>query len=553
MISGISVSPGIVLGKALLIDSQKVKINKKNILKDEIKSEIKNFFYSKEKTIKQIKNIKKEIEKKLGKEKSEIFEGHIMILEDKEFEKDIITLIKKKQYTSEISTKKIIKKQIKEIKKLNNTYLKNRALDIKDIGNRLIKNILKINIKNLNKINKKVIIISKDLTPSETAQINIKNVLGFITELGGETSHTSIIAKSLGIPAIAGAKNVTKKIKNNDYIILDSINNEIYVNPKENIIKNKKKIKKKFLKKINKLKFLKNLKARTIDGKVIKIGANISNTNDIKIAKKNGAELIGLYRTEFLFMNRNNFPTENEQFESYKKIAKKMKNKEVIIRTLDIGGDKDCKYMKLPREDNPFLGYRAIRILMKRKDILRTQLKAILRASYFGQLKIMFPMIISLQEIRFLKKEVKKVKISLKKENINFNKNIKIGVMIETPAAALISNELAKEVDFFSIGSNDLTQYTLAVDRGNDLVSHLYNPMHPAVIKLIKKIVKAAHSNGKWVGLCGELASNKHATQFLIGIGIDELSMNSPSIPIIKKIIRKSNLKNAKKIVKNIL
>ncbi|WP_343184078.1 phosphoenolpyruvate--protein phosphotransferase [Buchnera aphidicola (Ceratovacuna keduensis)] len=545
MISGIIVSKGIALGKSLLINLENKKIKKEKISKKKINLEIKKFLKSIKKSINQIKKIKKYTEKKLGKSKSEIFEGHIMILKDDELSKDIINLINKRN-TAEISTKKVIKKQIKEMKKIKNKYLKNRIIDIKDIGKRIINNILNINIKNLSKINKKVILICKDLTPSETSQINKKNILGFITELGGETSHTSIIAKSLGIPAIVGVKNITKKVKNKDFIILDSINNEIHINPEKKTIISKKKINKKFLKNKKKLEIFKNLKATTLDGKEIKIGANINKINDINIAKKNGAQSIGLYRTEFLYMSKNKLPTEEEQFIIYKKIVEKMKNKEVIIRTLDIGGDKNCKYLNLPKEENPFLGYRAIRIYYKKINIIRTQLRAILRASNFGKLKIMFPMIISLKEIYFLKKEIEKVKKKLKKDNIPFNKNIKIGIMIETPAAALISNDLSKEVDFFSIGSNDLTQYTLAVDRGNDLVSHLYNQMHPSVIKLIKIVVKASHKNGKWTGICGELASNPLATKLLVKIGIDEFSVNSPEIPNIKKIIRESYFKEKK-------
>ncbi|BGI51288.1 MAG: phosphoenolpyruvate-protein phosphotransferase PtsI [Buchnera aphidicola (Ceratovacuna japonica)] len=548
MISGIPVSKGIALGKALLINSKYKKIKNQKISKKKINNEIKKFLKSIKKSVNQIKKIKKNVKKKIGKEKSEIFEGHIMILEDDEMSKDVISFIKKK-YTAVSSTKKVIKKQIEEMKKIKNKYLKNRIIDIKDIGKRIINNILNINTKKFNEINEKVILICKDLTPSETSQISKKNILGFATELGGETSHTSIIAKSLGIPAIVGVKNITKKIKNNDFIILDSINNEIHINPNDKILSLKNKISKKFLKEKKSLKIFKNLKAITLDGKNIQVGANISEINDINIAKKNGAESIGLYRTEFLYMSKNRLPTEEEQFNVYKKILEEMKNKEVIMRTLDIGGDKNCKYLNLPKEENPFLGYRAVRIYSKKKYIIRTQLRAMLRASRFGKLKIMFPMIISLEEINFLKKEIQKIKTKLNKENIIYNKNIEIGIMIETPAAALISNTLAKEVDFFSIGSNDLTQYTLAVDRGNDLVSNLYNPMHPAVIKLIKIVVKASHKNGKWTGICGELASNPLATKFLLKIGIDEFSVNSPDIPNIKKIIRENYFKGKKQNV----
>lgn len=361
------------------------------------------------------------------------------------------------------------------------------------------------------------------------------------------------MARSLEIPAIVGTGNITKIVKNNDFIILDSINNQILINPSHKLINQTEVIKKKYLTKKNQLINLKNLQAITTDGHAIKIGSNIGNVEDIKSAKKNGAECIGLYRTEFLFMGRNCLPDENEQFQAYKTIAELMKNKSVIIRTMDIGGDKDLPYMNLPKEENPFLGWRAIRISMDRKEILHTQLNAILRASAFGKIYILFPMIISVEEIRILKSEVRKLQIQLKNNNIPFDKNIKIGIMIETPASAIIAEYLIKEVDFFSIGTNDLTQYTLAVDRGNDLISHLYNPMNPSVLKLIQQVINVSHTHGKWTGMCGELAGDERATILLLGMGLDEFSMSSISIPKIKEIIRKTSFSSAKKLAQKAL
>ncbi|BBI01069.1 phosphoenolpyruvate-protein phosphotransferase [Buchnera aphidicola (Nipponaphis monzeni)] len=553
MISGIPVSPGIAFGKAFFIYEQKILINTNKIPYEQTKNEINKFLNARKKTILQLEIIKQKAAHTVGKNKEEIFTGHIMLLEDEEFEKEIIYLIKEKYYSSDAATFYVIEKQAKTLEKLNNHYLKERSVDIRDIGNRLIKNILNIKICELDLIRDQVILIAKDLTPSETAQINLKKILGFITDLGSQTSHTSIMARSLELPAIVGVKNITRKVKNGDFIILDSLNNEIYINPINSIINTKKHLKKLFLNNKLQLDKLKKLPAKTIDNHLIEIGANIGAPNDMLGVQKYGAECIGLYRTEFLFMGRKSLPSENEQFEAYKLVAQSMKDKSVIIRTMDIGGDKDLPYMQLPKEDNPFLGWRAIRIFMSRKEILYTQLRAILRASAFGKLRIMFPMIISVEEIKLLKIELKNIKHQLKIENLIFDENLEIGIMIETPAAAMMSEHLSEEVDFFSIGSNDLTQYTLAVDRGNNLVSNLYDPMSPSVLKLIKIVVDAAHKRGKWTGICGELAADTRATTLLIGIGIDEFSMNAPSIPIIKNIIRKSNFKNSKQMAKKAL
>ncbi|XBC42867.1 MAG: phosphoenolpyruvate-protein phosphotransferase PtsI [Buchnera aphidicola (Kaburagia rhusicola ensigallis)] len=553
MISGILASPGIAFGNALLLIEEKIIINQNTIKHDEVKQEIKKFIHGKSKTIDQLQIIKLQVAKNFKNGKEDIFEGHIMLVEDEELEENILFLIQKKRLSAEYATQTVIEKQAKILEQLNDEYLRNRAIDIRDIGKRLIKNILNLNVIDLDHIKNPVILIAKDLTPSETAQIKLNKVLGFITDLGGQTSHTSIMARSLEIPAIVGTGNITKKVNNNDFLILDGINNAIFINPKPSQIQKIKKLKKKYELEKNNLTQLKYLCAITIDGHKIKIGANIGTISDIVNAKKYGAECIGLYRTEFLFMNRNSFPTEEEQFRAYKIVAEQMKGKSVIIRTMDIGGDKNLSYMKVPKEDNPFLGWRAIRIAMDKKEILHAQLTAILRASAFGKLKIMFPMIISVEEVRSLKEELKTLKTILKNKKIQFNSKIEIGIMIETPASAIIAHHLAKEVDFFSIGSNDLTQYTLAVDRGNDLISNLYNPMSPSVLNLIQKVINASRDAGKWTGMCGELAGDEKATALLLGMGLDEFSMSAPTIPKIKKIIRTTNFSEAIHLAKNVL
>lgn len=553
MISGISVSPGISFGKALILKEAPIVVNQKKISDDQIDSEINRFIAGREKAIAQLKTIKKTAEKNLGEEKAEIFEGHIMLLEDEELEQEIFSFIKKEHKTADAAAQKVIEEQATALEELNDEYLKERAADVRDIGKRLLKNILGLPIVDLGSITEEVILVAADLTPSETAQLNLKKVLGFITDIGGRTSHTSIMARSLEIPAIVGTSNATKNIQPNDYLVLDALNNYIYQNPSDSEIDKLKQIKDDYLREKSELAKLKDLPAITLDGHQVEVCANIGTVRDVEGAERNGAEGVGLYRTEFLFMDRNNLPSEEEQFQAYKTVAEAMGPQAIIIRTMDIGGDKDLPYMKLPKEENPFLGWRAIRISLDRKEILHAQLRAILRASAFGHLRIMFPMVISVEEIRTLKEELAILKQQLTEEKHAFDQSIEVGIMIETPAAALIAHHLAKEVDFFSIGTNDLTQYTLAVDRGNDLISHLYNPMSPSVLKLIKQVIDASHAEGKWTGMCGELAGDERATLLLLGMGLDEFSMSAISIPTIKKIIRNANFKDAETLAEQAL
>lgn len=553
MISGISVSPGIAFGKALLLKETKISINKKKINATTIDNEISRFFSGRSKTINQLEKIKNKVKKEMDSKQEAIFEGHIVLLKDEELEQDIITLIKEELFTADAAIYSVIESQAKSLENLEDEYLKERAIDIRDIGNRLLKNILNIPIIDLNSINEEVIIISTDLTPSEIAQLNLIKVLGFITDAGGKTSHTSIMARSLELPAIVGTGIITQHVINGDHIILDAVNNKIYINPTTKIITTLNALKKQYVLEKNKLIKLKNFPAVTLDGHKVRICANIGTVQDMIKAKENGAEGIGLYRTEFLFMNRNSLPTEEEQFQAYKKAAESMNNAAVIIRIMDIGGDKNPPYLNLPHEDNPCLGWKAIRIMMDRKDILHTQLRAILKASYFGKLRIMYPMVISIEEIQTLNIELNNLKIQLRNEGMKFDENIEVGIMIETPASAVIAHHLIKEVDFFSIGTNDLTQYTLAVDRGNKLISHLYQPISPSILILIKKVIEASHIAGKWTAMCGEMAGDERAVSLLLGMGLDEFSMSAISIPKIKKIIRHTCYADAKKLAKKAL
>ncbi|MDT8852270.1 phosphoenolpyruvate-protein phosphotransferase PtsI [Pantoea dispersa] len=553
MISGILASPGIAFGKALLLKEDEIVISRKKITDDQVEQEVQRFLDGRSKAAGQLEAIRVKAGETFGEEKAAIFEGHIMLLEDEELEQEIIDLIKKDHVTADAAAHSVVEGQAKALEELDDEYLKERAADVRDIGKRLLQNILGLHIVDLSAIADESILVAKDLTPSETAQLNLKKVLGFITDLGGRTSHTSIMARSLELPAIVGTGNVTATVKNGDFLIIDGVNNKIYVNPTDDVQEELKAIQTQYLSEKHELAKLKDLPAITLDGHQVEVCANIGTVRDVAGAERNGAEGVGLYRTEFLFMDRDSLPSEEEQFQAYKAVAEAMGSQAVIVRTMDIGGDKDLPYMNLPKEDNPFLGWRAIRIAMDRKEILHAQLRAILRASSFGKLRIMFPMIISVEEVRFLKAELEMLKAQLREEGKAFDESIEVGIMVETPASAVIARHLAKEVDFFSIGTNDLTQYTLAVDRGNDLISHLYNPMTPSVLGLIKQVIDASHAEGKWTGMCGELAGDERATLLLLGMGLDEFSMSAISIPSIKKIIRNTNFEDAKALAEQAL
>ncbi|WP_414716448.1 phosphoenolpyruvate-protein phosphotransferase PtsI [Tatumella sp. UBA2305] len=553
MISGILASPGIAFGKALLLKEDEIVINQKKIADDQVESEVTRFLDGRSKAAVQLEAIKTKAGETFGAEKEAIFEGHIMLLEDEELEQEIIDLIKKDHKSADAAVHTVIEGQAVALEELDDEYLKERAADVRDIGKRLLQNILGLHIVDLSAITEESILVARDLTPSETAQLNLQKVLGFITDLGGRTSHTSIMARSLELPAIVGTGNITTQVSNGDFLVLDGVNNQIYINPPTDVVSGLRDIQEQYLSEKTEMAKLKDLPAITLDGHQVEVCANIGTVRDVAGAERNGAEGVGLYRTEFLFMDRDSLPSEEEQFVAYKAVAEAMGSQAVIVRTMDIGGDKDLPYMNLPKEDNPFLGWRAIRIAMDRKEILHAQLRAILRASSFGKLRIMFPMIIAVEEVRFLKNEIELLKSQLRDEGKSFDESIEIGIMVETPASAVISRHLAKEVDFFSIGTNDLTQYTLAVDRGNDRISHLYNPMSPSVLGLIKQVIDASHAEGKWTGMCGELAGDERATLLLLGMGLDEFSMSAISIPRIKKIIRNTNFGDAKALAEQAL
>ena len=533
---GIGVSPGIVIGKVLLKEEKNIIIEKKEITSYE--AEIKRFKTAMENSKCEIQDIYNKVLKNMGEEEATIFEAHLMILEDPEMLDQIEKNIQDNKVNAEWALKEVSEMFIAMFDAMDNEYMKERAADIKDVTSRLMKKLLNIEEVNFGELANEVVIVARDLTPSDTSQIDKKKVLGFITEIGGRTSHSAIMARTLEIPAIVAVKDITSKVKNGDLIVFDGEEGLIYVNPEEKIVKLYEEKKAEYNKSQKELSLLIGEKSITTDGVRVELAANIGTPKDLESVMSNDAEGIGLFRSEFLYMDRKTAPTEEEQYVAYKEVAEKMNNKPVVIRTLDVGGDKELDYLNLPKEMNPFLGYRAIRVCLDKVDLFKTQLRAILRASAFGNIKIMFPMISSIEELRAAKTIVEQVKIELHKENIAFNKDLEVGIMVEIPAAAIISDLLAKEVDFFSIGTNDLIQYTTAVDRMNEKISHLYNPFHPALLRLVKMVIDNAHKENKWVGMCGEVAGDPKLIPILIGMGLDEFSMSPISILRARGIIR---------------
>lgn len=542
MLKGTGISDGIGLGKAIVFKSQKIKLEK---------NKIKDVTLEKEKFYKAIKEVEKEIEdllEKISGTEKEIMQAYLLILQDPNLIQKTIEIIEKEKWDAAYATEIGFNEIIKEFEKVDDTYISERSKDIEDMKKKIIAKIIGKEEINLSKLPSNTILVAKELSTSDIAKLDFKNIEGIITEVGGMNSHMAIMARTHEIPSSVGVNKITQNIKQNDVVAINGKTGEIFVNPSKKEYKNFEEIKEKIKKEKNELENYKNQDSITKDGHEVKVLANIGMPDDVKIVIQNTAEGVGLFRSEFLYMNSENFPTENEQFEAYKKVVLKLKNKEVIIRTLDIGGDKDLKYMKLPKEDNPFLGYRAIRICLDDINLFKVQLRAILKASAFGNMAIMIPMISSLEELRKTKEIINEVKEELREKKIKFDENIKIGIMIEIPAAALIADELAKECDFFSIGTNDLIQYTVAVERGNKKIANLYTHFHPAVIRLIKKAIEGAHKNHILCGMCGEAAGDVTFIPLLIGLGLDEFSMNANKVLNVRKLIRNLDFKECQKL-----
>lgn len=548
-LKGIGVSPGIVIGKARKIETDFFSLKEYKIEKSQIEEELRRFHESLKKTEEDFMKIKANMETIIGKDYSEIFSFHLALLKDKSLIEDIERFIKIEKFSAETALKRMIQKITKELS--SGKKFTDRQREIFDVFERIIYNLReKYNL--MDKL-ENGIIVAKDLSPTQTVSINKKNIYGFVTSMGTETSHTSIIAKALEIPAVVGVANAMEEIKEGDTLLIDGNEGIVIVNPTPKIVENMKKKEKELTKFKKKIYVLKNKKAVTPDGKAINIYANIEFPEEVETALKYGAEGIGLVRTEYLYLKRKDLPSEEEQFYSYKKIVERMKNRPVIIRTIDVGGDKFVSQFQGPEELNSFLGLRGIRFCLEKRDIFLTQIRAILRAGYFGDLKMMFPMITTKEEIIEAKKIIEKAKEQLREEKIKFKEDMEIGIMIEIPSAALISDELAKEVDFFSIGSNDLIQYTLAVDRVSEKLAYLYQPCHPSILKLIEITIKNAQKNNIKVSICGEMAGNPEIACLLVGMGIEDLSMAPIAIPLVKEKILKNEYSHLKEIAEEVL
>ncbi len=550
-IKGKSASPGIVIGKALVLEHEKLNITQKAI--QSVDSELKKLDAAVAKAKTQLEGVHKKALEELGPDKAQIFEAHLMVLEDPELLSESRRKIEQDKHNAEFAFQSVATQFIHIFENMENEYMRERAADVRDVSERVLRILLNKEIIDLAALKEEVILVSNDLTPSDTATMNKKMVLGFLTNIGGKTSHTAIMARTLEIPAVLGLKNITEECKTGDNIVFNGENGEVCVNPSMDTLSRYKRLKLEFESQKNELKLLIGQDSITPDDRHVKLVANIGTPDDLAPLKKHDAEGVGLYRTEFVFMNRSDAPSEEEQFIAYKTVIEAMGSKTTVIRTLDVGGDKEIPYLNIPKEENPFLGCRAIRYCLQEKQVFKTQLRALLRASVYGKLAIMFPMISALEELLAAKEILNEVRLDLKSENISFSKDIEVGMMIEIPSAAIMSDVFAKHCDFLSIGTNDLVQYTCAVDRMNPKISDLYDPYHPAVLRLINMVIQNGHREGIWVGMCGEMAGQADLIPVLLGMGLHEFSMSPTSILRARKIIRSTNYKDSKKLAAKIL
>jgi len=528
LLKGIAASRGIAIAKAYRLIEPDLSIVKKMV--EDVEEELKRFQMALESSKTELEDIREKAQVELGADKADIFEAHLLVLSDPEFVSPIGDKIKLEKVNAEYALKEVADRFITMFEQMDNEYLKERKADFRDVSKRILSHLLGVQMVKSSMILEEAIIVAEDLTPSDTAQLNRTFVKGFTTNVGGMTSHSAIMAHSMGIPAVVGTKMATTEIQHGDLIIVDGIKGEVHINPTREVIAEFEKKQVRFEEKKAKWAKLINEQTITSDGHYVELAANIGTSEDLESVINNGGEAIGLYRTEYLYMGRNELPSEDEQFNSYKAVLEGMDGKPVVVRTLDIGGDKDLPYLNLAKELNPFLGFRAIRLCLEEQNLFRTQLRALLRASTYGNLKIMFPMIANLDEFRAAKAIIEAEKKDLLDKGIDVSDKIELGIMVEIPSTVIMADLFAKEVDFFSIGTNDLIQYTMAADRMNESVSYLYQPYHPAILRLIKMVIDAAHTEGKWVGLCGEMAGDEIAIPLLLGMGLDKFSMSATSI-----------------------
>ena len=546
-LKGIAASQGISFAKAYVFVEPDLTVKEVKI--EDVAAEIKRFEDAIEASKKELTIIKENALASLGADKAAVFEAHLLILDDPEFMGTVKTDIESKVINAEYAFKETSDMFISMFEAMDNEYMKERAADIRDVSKRILAHLLGVDLPNPSLIDEEVIVIAEDLTPSDTAQLNKKYVKGFATNIGGRTSHSAIMARSLEIPAVVGTSSITEDVKNGDILILDGLDGVVLVNPDEATTAEYKEKHAKFEAQKAEWAKLVTEKSVTKDGHEVILAANIGTPADLEGVKNNGGEAVGLYRTEFLYMGRDQLPTEDEQFEAYKAVLEGMGDKPVVVRTLDIGGDKELPYLDLPKEMNPFLGFRAIRLCLEEKDLFRTQLRALLRASVYGKLCVMFPMIATVQEFRAAKALFLEEKEKLVAEGVAVSNDIELGIMVEIPSTAVIADIFAKEVDFFSIGTNDLIQYTMAADRMSEKVSYLYQPYNPAILRLVKNVIEASHKEGKWTGMCGEMAGDSLAIPLLLGMGLDEFSMSATSILQARSQIKNLSLEKRKELV----
>ncbi|HDZ6093777.1 TPA: phosphoenolpyruvate--protein phosphotransferase [Staphylococcus aureus] len=529
LIKGIAASDGVAIAKAYLLVEPDLTFDKNEKVTD-VEGEVAKFNSAIEASKVELTKIRNNAEVQLGADKAAIFDAHLLVLDDPELIQPIQDKIKNENANAATALTDVTTQFVTIFESMDNEYMKERAADIRDVSKRVLSHILGVELPNPSMIDESVVIVGNDLTPSDTAQLNKEFVQGFATNIGGRTSHSAIMSRSLEIPAIVGTKSITQEVKQGDMIIVDGLNGDVIVNPTEDeLIAYQDKHECYFADK-KELQKLRDADTVTVDGVHAELAANIGTPNDLPGVIENGAQGIGLYRTEFLYMGRDQMPTEEEQFEAYKEVLEAMDGKRVVVRTLDIGGDKELSYLNLPEEMNPFLGYRAIRLCLAQQDIFRPQLRALLRASVYGKLNIMFPMVATINEFREAKAILLEEKENLKNEGHDISDDIELGIMVEIPATAALADVFAKEVDFFSIGTNDLIQYTLAADRMSERVSYLYQPYNPSILRLVKQVIEASHKEGKWTGMCGEMAGDETAIPLLLGLGLDEFSMSATSI-----------------------
>ena len=544
-LQGIAASDGIAIAKVYTLTEPDLSFSKVSV--EDTENEISRLEKALEVSTKEIELIKETALKNLGEEEAQVFEAHLMVLSDPELVGQVKDAITSQKVNAEHALKEVSDMFISIFAGMeDNPYMQERAADIRDVSKRILANLLGVKIPSPATIKDEVVVVAGDLTPSDTAQLNRKYVKAFVTDIGGRTSHSAIMARSLEIPAIVGTKEITSLAKDGDLIIIDGLSGDVFLNPSEDVVAEYRAKAEAFAAQQAEWEKLKDADTFTKDGHQVELAANIGTPKDLEGVINNGAEGVGLYRTEFLYMDSHDMPTEEDQFEAYKAVLEGMNGKPVVVRTMDIGGDKELPYLPLPHEMNPFLGYRAIRISLNEPEMFRTQLRALLRASVYGKLRIMFPMIATLNDFRGAKALLLEEKAKLVAEGVAVSDDIQVGIMIEIPAAAVLAHQFAKEVDFFSIGTNDLIQYTMAADRMNERVSYLYQPYNPSILTLIKHVIDSAHKEGKWAGMCGEMAGDQTAVPLLVGLGLDEFSMSASSVLKTRSLISKLTLEEMK-------